>query len=237
MRANTFTVVMLCMSGVLLITGATTMVGDGDDMRRQYALIAWLLGALTTLDLVLLSRGGRPWHPLLLASAVAGTYLSLYDKVLDHVTDGVGRIVLIVLTAGIALMAWTRMRPPSPAETLQEMAAEARYRALPERPEDPAAEIARIQGIIAGHIEYFLGERPVEARAMLDLLERYRTDHGTNTVSTSSRPLALKNAAKVLVEDFERIHEELTERTGCPYAVLALSYARRMSDLVADRTR
>lgn len=237
MRANTFTVTMLCVSGVLLITGATTMAGDGDDVRRQYALIAWLIGALTTLDLVLLSRGGHTWHPLLLASAVAGTYLSLYDKVLDHVTDGVGKIVLIVLTAGIALMAWTRMRPPTTAETLHELAAEARYRALPEKPEDPATEIARVQGIIAGHIEYFQGERPAEARAMLDLLERYWTDHGTDTVATSSRPLALKNAAEVLVEDFERIHEELTERTGRPYAVLALSYTRRMSDLVADRTR
>jgi hypothetical protein len=192
-----------------------------------------------TLDLTLLSRGGRPMGAVVMFTAAAGLYLTLYQIVPPHVTDGIGKAVLIVVTAVLAVMALTPwdLIVPARARLFQELAAQAGEQSIPERPDDPAAEIAGIQRIISAHIESFKQDQPREAHEMLELLEVYRRNHGTDTVTTSFRPGSLRNTTEVLVEDFERINDRLATRTGRPYAIVALSYARLMSDLACDRTR
>lgn len=229
----------LFLSGCLVIVGMLLMERSDEGMR-QLGLFMWLYGAFSTLNGVVLRRDGRLTHTVQIVAAAAGTHLTIYKTVPQHVTGGVGKAILVALTVVLVLIAfapWDVLRPPSAAQLFHELAAELREAARPERPADPAAEIAKTQAIISAHIEDFRLERPSESSAMAMLLARYCADHGTDTVETSTRPLAVKNAADTLVEDFEQIHNRLMAATGKPYAIVALSYTRLMADLVCDRTR
>jgi hypothetical protein len=229
----------LFLSGNLLIFGTGLLLGANEE-RRQWGLGMWLLGAFTVLNLVVLRRDGRLTHMAQIFAAAGGIYLTIYKTVPDLVSGGVGKVLLIVVSVVLVLVAiagWELLGPPPAAQLFQELAAEMREAARPVRPADPAAEIAKTQAIIAAHIDEFRLEQPDESARMTVLLARYRADHGTDTVETSTRPIALKNAADTLVEDFEQINERLTTRTGKPYAILALAYTRHMADIACDRTR
>lgn len=211
-----------------------------DEQARQAGLGMWLLGAFVILNAAVLRRDGRITHTVQIIAAASGMFLTIYRVVPGAVDDGAGKWIMYIVTGLLsvtALVAAGPKRQPSPVELFQELAAEAREAAKPERPADPAAEVARIQALIAADLERLRAFAPIESDQMRRLLDRYRDDHGTDTVETSTRPMAVRFAADTLVEDFEDIHRRLTDRTGRPYAISPLAYSRLMADLVCDRTR
>lgn len=210
-----------------------------DEHARQTGLGMWLLTAFLILNTAVLRRDGRATHTLQVIAAASGMFLTLYKVVPGAVDDGAGRVILYVVT-GLLFMtgiAASRPRPPSAGALFQELAAEIREAAKPERPADPAAEIARVQAIIAAAIEDVREAAPAEANRMARLLDRYREEHGTDTVETSTRPMAVRVAADTLVEDLGAAHRRLTDHPARPHAIVAYSYSRLMADLVCGRTR
>jgi hypothetical protein len=214
-----------------------------DEHARQTGLGMWLFGAFFILNAAVLRRDGRITHTMQVIAAASGTFLTIYKVVPGAVDDGAGKVILYVVTALlflIGLLGAMPPRPPSAAELFRDLAAEVREAARPERPADPAAAIARIQASIAADIDDLRAHAPGESDQMRRLLDRYRSDHGTDTVETSTRPLAVRIAADTLVEDFQDLYLRLADRTdptARPYAVSALVNSRVMADLVCDRTR
>jgi hypothetical protein len=210
-----------------------------DEHARQAGLGMWLLGAFVILNAAVLRRDGRITHTVQIIAAASGTFLTIYQVVPGAVNDGAGKWVMYLVTGMLSVTALVAAGPrrQSPANLFQELADEVREKARPARPADPAAEIARIQALIAADIEHLRAFAPTESDQMRRLLDRYRDEHGTDTVETSTRPMAVRFAADTMVEDFADIYRHLTDGTGHSYALSTLVYTRTMADLVCDRTR
>lgn len=223
-----------CVVGALLLTLSGTVPA------QRVGLGLWWAGALMILDAAVLRRNGLPAQLLWGLGTGTGVYLVFYTTVPHTLSQGSGRLVVAIPTVALVLatIASPVDRRSSLAGTLRETADKARMAARPERPADPAAEIARLQTIMTGGVAEIRRHHPREAAELSDLLTQYRSDHGTDTINTSSRPTSLRNAVAVLVDDMEAIRDRLPAHApGYPPAVLVVGYARLMADLVLDRTR
>lgn len=224
----------------LIVVGALLLtVVDGATVQRV-GLGLWWFGALMILDAVVLRKDGPPAQLLWGLGVGAGVYVVFSTTVPHALSEGSGRFVVAIPTVALAVVTFvsrTRRRSPL-VDLLDELRDKAALAALPERPADPAAEIARLQAIMMGAIAEIRSHHPREAAELAELLRQYRSDHGNDTINTSSRPTALRNAVAVLADDMEAVRNRLTAHArGYPHAVLVVGYARVMANLVLDRTR
>jgi hypothetical protein len=223
---------LFIVAGLLVLT-----VFEGVTVRAV-GLGLWWFGALVALDVSLRLDGVRA--QLLWGFGVgAAVYVLLYTRVPHALSGGGARRILLIPTVALAVAMFARPARRSPLlEVLDEMRVKAARAALPERPADPVAEVARVQGFMRSLIAELNASNPRVAAELSVLLSQYRSDHGDDTIETSARPTALRNAVAVLVDDMVGVRDRLVASApGYPQAVLVVAYARQLSDLVLDHTR
>lgn len=228
---------MLCIGiGVLLMT---LVESTG---IRLVGLGLWWLGALLIVDSWL--GDGLPAQLLWGVWAMAAVGAYLYTDIPRWAVEGDGRPAVALGTLALAAATFFRRNRPAPrsepplGELLSELRDKVDHASRPTRPADPSAEVSRLLTILDNLAEEVRTERPHDGAELASALNRYRSNHGDQTVATSPHPERLRAAVLTLVRETETVRRRVPPTSPAfPPLVLLVGYAREVSDLVLDNTR